>query len=171
VISAGAELPSKSSCLSDWIRVAVRFCPQPCGGVEWEDEGASPPPCPVFFNTISDWLAMANLHKKGSTKDDIGYRCPPTWRHSIPPIQSSRCQSIPPNVFLGEWGHWRCLSPANYWWTDCIDHRWTKNTQSSYHHSVPPHTIISLPVHTAVCRYRTVGALVVLVACQLSVAG
>ena len=32
----------------------------------------------------------------------------------------------------------------------------------------PPQTIISLPVHTAVCSYRPVGALMVLVAAQLS---
>ena len=31
-----------------------------------------------------------------------------------------------------------------------------------------PQTIISLPVHTAVCSYRPVGALMVLVAAQLS---
>ena len=37
--------------------------------------------------------------------------------------------------------------------------------------SSPPQTIISLPVHTAVWRYRTAGALVVLVAVQLSVLG
>jgi hypothetical protein len=35
----------------------------------------------------------------------------------------------------------------------------------------PPQTIISLPVHTAVCLLRAVGALVVLVAVQLSVRG
>ena len=35
----------------------------------------------------------------------------------------------------------------------------------------PPQTIISLPVHTAVCSTRSSGALVVLVAVQLSVAG
>ena len=35
----------------------------------------------------------------------------------------------------------------------------------------PPQIIISLPVHTAVCQYRAVGALVVLVAVQLSVLG
>jgi len=35
----------------------------------------------------------------------------------------------------------------------------------------PPQTIISLFVHTAVCRYRPSGALVVLVAVQLSVLG
>ena len=35
----------------------------------------------------------------------------------------------------------------------------------------PPQTIISLPVHTAVCIARAVGALVVLVAVQLSVLG
>src|SRR6266481_5657284 len=35
----------------------------------------------------------------------------------------------------------------------------------------PPQTIISLPVHTAVCRNRLCGAFVVLVAVQLSVAG
>ena len=35
----------------------------------------------------------------------------------------------------------------------------------------PPQTIISVPVQTAVCRYRASGALVVLVAVQLSVAG
>ena len=35
----------------------------------------------------------------------------------------------------------------------------------------PPQTIISLPVHTAVCQYRPAGALVVLVAVQLSVLG
>src|SRR5258707_13491654 len=34
--------------------------------------------------------------------------------------------------------------------------------------SVPPQTIISLPVHTAVCWSRAAGALVVLVAVQLS---
>ena len=33
----------------------------------------------------------------------------------------------------------------------------------------PPQTIISLPVQTALCRYRATGALVVLVAAQLSV--
>ena len=37
------------------------------------------------------------------------------------------------------------------------------------HH--PPQTIISLPVHTAVCDCRAAGALVVLVAVQLSVLG
>jgi hypothetical protein len=37
--------------------------------------------------------------------------------------------------------------------------------------AVPPHTIISLPVHTAVWLYRAEGALVVLVAIQLSVLG
>src|SRR4029079_9801028 len=35
----------------------------------------------------------------------------------------------------------------------------------------PPHTIISLPVQTAVCPVRAVGALVVLVSIQLSVLG
>ena len=35
----------------------------------------------------------------------------------------------------------------------------------------PPHTIISLPVQTAVCEYRALGALVALVAVQLSVPG
>ena len=35
----------------------------------------------------------------------------------------------------------------------------------------PPQTIISLPVHTAVCTARASGALVVLVAVQLSIAG
>jgi hypothetical protein len=35
----------------------------------------------------------------------------------------------------------------------------------------PPHTIISLPVHTAVCRARASAALVVLVGVQLSVLG
>ena len=34
---------------------------------------------------------------------------------------------------------------------------------------IPPHTIISLPVHTAVCCSRPAGAPVVLVAAQLSV--
>ncbi len=37
--------------------------------------------------------------------------------------------------------------------------------------SLPPHTIISLPVQTAVCRYRAVGVLVGLVDVQLSVLG
>ena len=36
---------------------------------------------------------------------------------------------------------------------------------------VPPHTIISLPVHTAVWASRPAGALLVLVAVQLSVPG
>ena len=36
---------------------------------------------------------------------------------------------------------------------------------------LPPQTIISLPVQTAVCPYRAVGALVTLVAVQLSVPG
>ena len=35
--------------------------------------------------------------------------------------------------------------------------------------ATPPQTIISLPVHTAVCCHRALGALVVLVAVQLSV--
>jgi hypothetical protein len=35
----------------------------------------------------------------------------------------------------------------------------------------PPHTIISLPVHTAVFQARPEGALTVLVAAQLSVLG
>jgi hypothetical protein len=35
----------------------------------------------------------------------------------------------------------------------------------------PPQTIISLPVHTAVCTSRAEGALVVLVFAQLSVLG
>ena len=35
----------------------------------------------------------------------------------------------------------------------------------------PPQTIISLPVHTAVCEYRAAGALLVLVAVQLFVPG
>jgi hypothetical protein len=37
--------------------------------------------------------------------------------------------------------------------------------------SAPPQTIISLSVHTAVCKDRAEGALVVLVAVQLSVLG
>jgi hypothetical protein len=37
--------------------------------------------------------------------------------------------------------------------------------------SIPPQTIISLPVHTAVCLPRPSGALAVLVATQLSVLG
>jgi hypothetical protein len=37
--------------------------------------------------------------------------------------------------------------------------------------SMPPHTIISLPVQTAVCKFRAAGALVVLVAVQQSVLG
>jgi hypothetical protein len=37
--------------------------------------------------------------------------------------------------------------------------------------AAPPQTIISLPVHTAVETYRPVGALVVLVAVQLSAPG
>ena len=37
--------------------------------------------------------------------------------------------------------------------------------------SCPPHPIISLPVQTAVCKYRAVAALVVLVAVQLSALG
>ena len=37
--------------------------------------------------------------------------------------------------------------------------------------SCPPHTIISLPVQTAVCKYREEGALVPMVAVQLSVLG
>jgi hypothetical protein len=36
---------------------------------------------------------------------------------------------------------------------------------------IPPQTIISLPVQTAVCADRAAGALVVLVTVQLSVAG
>ena len=36
---------------------------------------------------------------------------------------------------------------------------------------LPPQTIISLPVQTAVCPYRAAGALVMLVAVQLSVPG
>ena len=36
---------------------------------------------------------------------------------------------------------------------------------------IPPQTIISLPVHTAVCQYREVGVLMVLVAVQLFVPG
>ena len=35
----------------------------------------------------------------------------------------------------------------------------------------PPQTIISLPVHTAVCPLRPIGALLVLVAVQLSMSG
>src|SRR5438093_485455 len=37
--------------------------------------------------------------------------------------------------------------------------------------AIPPQTIISLPVHTAVCWSRASGALVVLVPVQLSVLG
>jgi hypothetical protein len=37
--------------------------------------------------------------------------------------------------------------------------------------AAPHQTIISLPVQTAVCTYRAAGALVVLVAVQLSVLG
>ena len=36
---------------------------------------------------------------------------------------------------------------------------------------LPPHTIISLPVQTAVCKYREEGALLELVDVQLSVLG
>src|SRR5579884_1335479 len=38
-------------------------------------------------------------------------------------------------------------------------------------HPIPPHTITSVPVQTAVCSTRAVGALAVLVAVQLSSAG
>ena len=37
--------------------------------------------------------------------------------------------------------------------------------------SIPPQTIIALPVQTAVCKLRAEGALVVLMAIQLSVLG
>ena len=37
--------------------------------------------------------------------------------------------------------------------------------------ALPPQTIISLPVQTAVCPYRAVGAFMMLVAIQLSVPG
>jgi hypothetical protein len=35
--------------------------------------------------------------------------------------------------------------------------------------ATPPQTIMSLPVHTAVCCHRALGALVMLVAVQVSV--
>src|SRR5207249_9847525 len=43
--------------------------------------------------------------------------------------------------------------------------------ESYEHPAVPPQTIISLPVHAAVCAHRAAGALVALVATQLFVPG
>ena len=57
---------------------------------------------------------------------------------------------------------------SNYQRWDYIFRRCSKNQRGS---SKPPHTIISLPVHTAACRIRLSGALVVLVTVQLSLLG
>ena len=85
----------------------------------------------------------------------------------VHPRRSFHCRSRLPCDSLGQWARWSCWWLSNYPCWDCISRRCSKRCRHQY----PPQTIISLPVHTAVCPPRAVGALVVLVAVQLSVLG
>ena len=80
--------------------------------------------------------------------------------------QSCHCRSTLLCDQLGHWARWWCWWLSSYRCWDCIVRQYS-NRQCCR----PPQTIISLPVHTAVCEFRAAGALVVLVAVQLSVLG
>ena len=99
----------------------------------------------------------------------------PTVRHGIifpASVQISRCIHHPRRSFhcrsrqpcdeLAPRARWWCWWLSNYPCWDCISRRYS----NSHPTSVPPQTIISLPVHTAVCKSRASGALTVLVAAQ-----
>ena len=100
----------------------------------------------------------------------LGLYLPPVldhWRSLFRPRRSFQCQSklrcdrlVPRARYSCPW-----LSKCPY--SDCISHQCLK----SYRQAYPPQTIISVPVQTPVCWYRASGALVVLVAVQLSVLG
>ena len=92
----------------------------------------------------------------------MGLYLPPVLPLPRHPRRSFHCRSTPPCDRIGHWARWSCWWLSSYPCWDCISRRCSKRGNS------PPQTIISLPVHTAVCSYRPVGALMVLVAAQLS---
>ena len=83
------------------------------------------------------------------------------------PRRSFHCRSIP----LCDPPASRRVDSAGGGPTICAGIVSSAGVQHRYRPSLPPQTIISLPVHTAVCSERPEGALVVLVAVQLSVLG
>ena len=99
--------------------------------------------------------------------DCIFRQCSKGHRRQIHPRRSFHCRSRLPCDRFGQWARWSCWWLSNYPCWDCISRQCSKSCVPSY----PPQTIISLPVQTAVCSSRAVGALVVLVAVQLSVLG
>ena len=85
------------------------------------------------------------------------------------PRRSFHCQSTLPCNKFGPRARWSC------WWLSklfvlglYLPPVFNKPLVPS---PCPPQTIISLPVHTALCSHRAAGALVRLVAVQLSVLG
>ena len=79
-----------------------------------------------------------------------GSYLPPVFsqgQHDIRPKRSFHCRSILPCDRLGQWARWWCWWLSNYPCWDCISRRCCKLA------TIPPHTIISLPVQTAVCRF------------------
>ena len=92
------------------------------------------------------------------------FRKPPllgSYRH---PRRSFHCRSTLPCDGPGQRARWWYWWLSNYPCRDCIARRCSERLMSSS----PPQTIISVPVQTAVGPSRLVGALVVLVAVQLS---
>ena len=98
--------------------------------------------------------------------DCICRRCLTGRSRHFRPRRSFRCRSRLPCDRFGQRARWWCwwLSKCRCW--DCISRR-CSNSCRSY----PPQTIISLPVQTAVWPFVRAGALVMLVAVQLSVLG
>ena len=100
----------------------------------------------------------------------LGLYLPPVSRKLPPP-------SFPPQTIISLPVHTACdpLGKRARWWcwwlSNCRCWDYISRRCSMERGYLPPQTIISLPVHTAVGPSRAEGALVVLVAVQLSVLG
>src|SRR5262249_14897613 len=86
-----------------------------------------------------------------------------------PPFQLRRTVFIPPTLLC--WAlSWSGPGVGVGVASDCAQYL-PPVLKSPFCISCPPQTIISLPVHAAMCWYRLVGAFAVLVAVQLSMLG
>ena len=98
----------------------------------------------------------------------LGLYLPPVFNRcrQIRPRRSFRCRSTLPCEHIGQRARWWCWWPSNYPCWDCISRRYSNccryRSAPDDHFTAGPH-----------CRVRlsAVGALVVLVAVQLSVLG
>ena len=91
-----------------------------------------------------------------------------SWYRQIRPRRSFHCRSRLPCDRLGQWARWSCWWLSNYSCWDCISRRCSiRSVCRSFHPRRSFHCRSRLPCDLA----RAVGALVVLVAVQLSVLG